>query len=456
MRLCVVGTGYVGLVSGACLASFGHVVTCIDTNVERIDALRAGKLPFFEPGLKELVARVQTPSTRAPSGLRFSARMEEGVSLADIVLIAVGTPLAGDGEQIDLCQLHAAVEEAARHMRPDAVLVIKSTAPVGTGDDVQRTVRKLRPDASIAVVSNPEFLREGSAIKDFCHPARVVVGSDSPSALALMQRLYTSLQRRGVPFVVTSRRTAELIKYAANSFLATKLAFINEMADLCERVGADVDDVARAMGLDPRIGAQYLRAGPGYGGSCLPKDLVALSRTARAHQSPLRIVETVTALNAQRAGTMVEKIRSACGGTLDGNAIAILGVAFKPDTDDIRAAPALALARALQAAGASVRLSDPQALQQVRSQLPDATCVDDPYECARECDAIVLVTEWQEYLDLDLARLRAALKTPVLIDLRNMVSAEAARAAGFTYIGLGKGGKPDRAHRVEVAEKASR
>ncbi|AMM24233.1 UDP-glucose dehydrogenase family protein [Variovorax sp. PAMC 28711] len=439
MRICVVGSGYVGLVSGACLAALGHGVTCVDRDVQRIADLEQGKIPFFEPGLQALVAegRVVRPDGRTP--LRFSSNLEEGVAQAELVIIAVGTPMAQDGENADLSQLHASVEASAKAMQPDAVLVIKSTAPIGTGDDIQRRVQEVRPSAHIAVVSNPEFLREGSAIDDFIEPARVVIGSESDKASALVRRLYAPLTAKGIPVVVTSRRTAELIKYAANSFLATKLAFINEIADFCEQVGSDVEEVAVGMGLDPRIGSQYLRAGPGYGGSCLPKDLVALRGTAQAHHAPLRIVETVIALNEQRTEAMVEKIRRAFDGNVDGKTIAILGVAFKPDTDDVRAAPALALAIALCAANATVRLSDPQALHHVLALVPQATCLDDPYECSKGCDAIVIATEWSQYRALDLPRLRRGMRTPVLIDLRNIFCPQAAVAAGFAYTGLGKG-----------------
>lgn len=441
LRVAVVGSGYVGLVSGGCLASLGHQVCCVDNDSRRIDALSGGDVPFYEPGLRELVAHQVRSEPGRPSRLSFSTRVADVATWADIVIIAVGTPLTRDGAHADLTHVHAAVEIAARHMRDRTALVIKSTAPVGTGDDIQRRVKRLRPEASIAVISNPEFLREGKAIQDFCRPARVIIGNDTSSShgTALMQRLYAVLKSEGTPIVLTSRRTAELIKYASNSFLATKLAFINEMADLCEEIGADVDDVALGMGLDPRIGADYLRAGPGFGGSCLPKDLVALARTARDNDTRLHLVEAVSTLHAQRQDRMLSKVAAACGGSVQGKTVAILGVAFKPDTDDVRAAPALALAAALRAAGAAIRLSDPQALHHARSLFPDAACVDDPYECAKGSDAIVVVTEWRQYRDLDLLRLRAGMRTPNLIDLRNIYLPEAARAAGFAYTGVGRG-----------------
>ncbi|KQW58252.1 UDP-glucose 6-dehydrogenase [Variovorax sp. Root411] len=432
MRVCVVGTGYVGLVSGACLATFGHTVCCVDTDAARLAQLAAGQAPFHEPGLQALLAQ-------GLERLRFSPHAAEAAADAEVVIVAVGTPLAHDGVGTDLSQLLAAVQAVAPALPASAVLVLKSTSPVGTGDAVATLLRELRPEADIAVACNPEFLREGHAISDFCHPDRIVFGTDSAHAEAVLRRLHAAQLQAGVPVVATTRRTAELVKYAANAFLATKLAFINEIADLCECLDTQVEDVALGIGLDPRIGAQYLRPGPGYGGSCLPKDLVALAGTARAHGMPLAIVEAVAQLNEDRKVRMQRKITEACGGDVRSRAIALLGAAFKPDTDDVRASPALSLAAALLAAGATVRLSDPKALERARTVLPGAAFFADPVECAAGCDAVVIATEWPVYAQLDLHRLRAGMRGAVLIDLRNLHAPAAARAAGFTYVGLGRG-----------------
>lgn len=434
IRVCVVGTGYVGLVTGACLAASGHTVCCVDTDTARLAQLEAGHVPFHEPDLQALLALGR-------GQLRFSSNAAEAAAQSEVVIVAVGTPLTHDGLGADLSQLLAAVQAVVPTLPKSAVLVLKSTSPVGTGDAVDALVRELRPDADIAVACNPEFLREGRAIADFRRPHRIVLGTDSAHALVVLRRLHALQLAAGVPLVATARRTAELIKYAANAFLATKLAFINEMADLCERLDAEVEDVTLGIGLDPRIGPQYLRPGPGYGGSCLPKDLIALAGTARANGMPLAIVEAVTRLNEDRKARMLHKIASACGGELRGRSIAMLGAAFKPDTDDVRASPALSLAVALLAEGATVRLSDPQAqaLAHARAALPAAACFADPFECAAGCDAVVIATEWPAYARLDLHRLRAGMRAAVLIDLRNLLTPAAAREAGFIYVGLGRG-----------------
>lgn len=432
LRVCVVGTGHVGLVTGACLAAAGHTVCCVDTDTTRIAQLAAGRLPFHEPDLQALLAQGR-------EHLRFSSNAAEAAAQAEVAIVAVGTPLSHDGLGADMSQLLAAVRTVVPALPASAVLVLKSTSPVGTGDAVAALVRELRPGADITVACNPEFLREGHAIEDFRRPDRIVIGTDSAHAGSVLGRLHAPQLRAGVPVVATTRRTAELIKHAANAFLATKLAFINEMADLCERLDTEVEDVALGIGLDPRIGPQYLRPGPGYGGSCLPKDLIALAGTARAHDIPLAIVEAVTKLNEDRKTRMLHKVASACGGDVRGRAIAMLGAAFKPDTDDVRASPALWLAAELLAAGATVRLSDPRALERARAVLPGATFFADPFECASGCDALVIATEWPAYARLDLQRLRAGMRGAVLIDLRNLHAPAAARDAGFVYVGMGRG-----------------
>lgn len=438
LRVAVVGTGYVGLVTGACLATMGHIVECIDQDAERITWLRDGRVPFYEPGLAELVAHLHQAAEPSPRRLRFSIAQEAAIAEAEVVFLAVGTPMTESRDAADLRQLMSAASTAASRMRPRGLLVIKSTVPVGTGDAIERMLGDRSPDAKLEVASNPEFLREGKALEDFLRPSRIVIGCNSMHAQALLERIYEPLTAGGAPLIASKRRSAELVKYASNAFLATKLAFINEMADLCERVEADIEAIAEGIGLDPRIGRQYLRAGPGHGGSCLPKDLIALSHTAQQHSVPLRIVDTVRQLNEARQARMVEKIRAACEGKLEGKTIVVLGAAFKPDTDDIRESPALTIIQELARQGAHVRVTDPQALPHVRRRLPHVATCDDAYECAVAADAVVLVTEWQEFAELDLRRLRSLMKGSALVDLRNAFDPVQAGEAGLLYTGVGR------------------
>ncbi|SFL40597.1 UDP-glucose dehydrogenase family protein [Methylobacterium pseudosasicola] len=436
MNITMVGSGYVGLVSGACLADFGHRVVCVDSNRDRIDALKAGQIPIFEPELGALVAE-----NVRQDRLSFVAELEAAVAEADAVFIAVGTPSRrGDGFA-DLSYVYQAARSIARAMTGFTVVVTKSTVPVGTGDEVERIIREIRPDADFAVVSNPEFLREGAAISDFKRPDRIVVGTEDPRAEAVMREVYRPLYLNQAPILVTSRRTAELTKYAANAFLAAKITFINEIADLCEQVGADVQQVARGMGLDNRIGGKFLHAGPGYGGSCFPKDTLALVKTAQDAGTPLRLVETVVAVNDQRKRGMARKVIRACGG-VRGKTIAVLGLTFKPNTDDMRDAPSLAIVAGLQDAGAQVRAYDPEGMEQARPLLPGVDFAQDPYACAEGADALVIVTEWNAFRALDLARLHATMRAPILVDLRNVYRPEEARLHGFAYTSIGRAEAP--------------
>jgi UDPglucose 6-dehydrogenase len=433
MRIAMIGTGYVGLVSGACFSDFGHHVTCVDKDVSKIDALRRGVMPIFEPGLEQLVER----NVRG-GRLAFTTELAEGVAGADAIFIAVGTPSRrGDGHA-DLSYVFGATEEIARALKKPAVVVTKSTVPVGTGDEVERIIREAAPEAQAWVVSNPEFLREGAAIEDFKRPDRIVVGTDDPEAAEIMREVYRPLYLNKAPLVITSRRTAELIKYAANAFLATKITFINEIADLCEAVGADVQDVARGIGLDNRIGPKFLHAGPGYGGSCFPKDTVALLKTAEDHQAPLRIVESVVAVNDQRKRAMGRKVIQALGGEARGKTVALLGLTFKPNTDDMREAPSLSIVQALQDAGASVRGYDPEGVEQAREMMPGIDYFQDPYDAAEGADAVVLVTEWDVLRALDLRRLAATMSQPILVDLRSVYPPEDVEHAGLRWFGIGK------------------
>lgn len=435
MKIVMVGSGYVGLVSGACFADFGHDVVCVDKQESKIAALKKGEIPIFEPGLSELVR-----SNAEAGRLAFTTDLAGPVAKADAVFIAVGTPSRrGDGFA-DLSYVYAAAREIAQSLNGYAVIVTKSTVPVGTGDEVERIVRELRPDAQFAVVSNPEFLREGAAIEDFKRPDRIVIGTDDPRAQAVMADVYRPLYLNSAPILNTTRRTAELTKYAANAFLATKITFINEMADLCEQVGANVQDVARGMGLDNRIGGKFLHAGPGYGGSCFPKDTLALIKTAQDHGTPSRIVETVASVNDQRKRAMARKVVAACGGSVRGKTIAVLGLTFKPNTDDMRDAPSLALVTALQDGGAEIRAFDPEGMEQAKAMLPAGVtyCVD-TYECVAGADAAVIVTEWNIFRALDFDRIKSAMAAPVLVDLRNVYRAEQVRAKGFTYFDVGRG-----------------
>ena len=431
MRVTMIGAGYVGLVSGACLADFGHHVTCVDKDARRVAALKRGEIPIFEPGLAELVAG------NVRQGRLEFAREPAAVAEADVVFIAVGTPSRrGDGHA-DLTFVYEAVREIAPLLAPTAVVITKSTVPVGTGDEIERILREKRPDAEIQVVSNPEFLREGAAIRDFKHPDRIVVGSDDAVARSVVAEIYRPLYLNAAPILYVGRRTAELIKYASNAFLATKITFINEMADLCESIGADVQDVARGMGLDNRIGGKFLHAGPGFGGSCFPKDVTALLKTAYDHGSQLRIVETVSAVNDQRKRAMARKVVSALDGAIRGRTVAVLGLTFKPNTDDTRESPAVPLIMALQDMGATVRCYDPAGMEQARLQLPDAIYCDSAYAAAEGADALVIATEWEQFRALDLKRLRRIMLRPTIVDLRNIYRPDEMKRAKFRYVGVG-------------------
>jgi UDPglucose 6-dehydrogenase len=434
MRIAMIGTGYVGLVSGACFADFGHNVICVDKDSSKIDALLRGEIPIFEPGLDALVA------SNVKSGrLGFSLDLSEAVKTADAVFIAVGTPSRrGDGHA-DLSYVHAAAREIAANLRDFTVVITKSTVPVGTGDDVERIIKETNPDADVAVASNPEFLREGAAIRDFKHPDRIVVGTDDERARTVISEIYRPLYLNQAPIMYTGRRTAELIKYAANAFLATKITFINEIADLAERTGADVQDVARGIGLDNRIGAKFLHAGPGFGGSCFPKDTRALVKTGQDYDAPLRIVEAVLTVNDNRKRAMARKVSAALGGNLRGKTVGVLGLTFKPNTDDMREAPSIPLITALQDLGATVQAYDPVGMEQAKHELPDITYCDDAYACATGADALVIVTEWEQFRALDLMQLKDKMKQPVIVDLRNIYRPEEMEKAGFTYESVGRG-----------------
>jgi UDPglucose 6-dehydrogenase len=432
MRVTMIGAGYVGLVSGACFADFGHHVTCIDKDAQKVAALNRGEIPIFEPGLADLVA-----ANVRQERLKFAGDMT-AVGAAEAVFIAVGTPSRrGDGHA-DLSYVYDAVREIAPHLSGAAVVVTKSTVPVGTGDEIERILRDQRADAGIAVVSNPEFLREGAAIQDFKHPDRIVVGSDDPRARAVLADIYRPLYLNAPPIIYVSRRTAELIKYAANAFLATKITFINEIADLCERTGADVQDVARGMGLDNRIGGKFLHPGPGFGGSCFPKDATALLKTAHDHGVPLRIVETVAAVNDQRKRAMARKVVTALDGSIRGKTVAVLGLSFKPNTDDMRDSPSIPLITALHDLGAVVRGYDPAAMEAAKAQLPDVIYCGSAYEAAEGAEAVVIATEWEQFRALDLDRLRSVMAAPVIVDLRNIYRAEEMKRANFRYLAVGR------------------
>ncbi len=433
MRVAMIGTGYVGLVSGACFSEFGVEVVAVDKDATKIAALREGRMPIFEPGLEDLVAR----NVKA-GRLSFSTDLVGAVKGADAVFIAVGTPSRrGDGHA-DLSYVYAAAREIAGALAGYAVIITKSTVPVGTGREVERVIRETRPDAEFDIVSNPEFLREGSAIGDFMRPDRVVIGTGSERARELMRRLYRPLYLIETPLIFTTLETAELIKYAANTFLATKITFINEIADLCEKVGADVQDVAKGIGLDGRIGRKFLHAGPGYGGSCFPKDTLALVRTAEAAGSPVRVVEAVVAANERRKKGMAQRVIAACGGSVANATIAILGLTFKPNTDDMRDAPSLNIVPALQKAGARVRAYDPEGMNEAKALLPGVEWCADAYDALRGSDAGVIVTEWNQFRALDLSRLGKIMKHPVLVDLRNIYRPDEAAAAGITYHSIGR------------------
>jgi len=433
MRVAMIGTGYVGLVSGACFADFGHEVTCVDKDRGKIDALERGEVPIYEPGLTELITLIARVGR-----LKFTTDLASAVAGADAVFIAVGTPSRrGDGHA-DLSFVYDAAREIAGALDGFTVVITKSTVPVGTGDEVERIIREARPDAEFEVVSNPEFLREGAAIQDFKHPDRIVVGTADARAKEKMTELYRPLYLNRSPIMFTDRRTAELIKYAANAFLATKITFINEIADLAEKVGADVQDVARGIGLDNRIGSKFLHAGPGFGGSCFPKDTVALIKTGQDHESPQRIVEAVVAVNDARKRSMARKVAAALGSKLRGKTIAVLGLTFKPNTDDMREAPSIPLITALQDMGATVRAFDPMGMEPAKPLLPNVTFCDDAYSCAENASALVIVTEWEQFRALDFKRLQATMARPVLVDLRNIYRAEEITRHGFFYEGIGR------------------
>jgi UDPglucose 6-dehydrogenase len=433
MHIAMIGTGYVGLVSGACFADFGHQVTCVDKDEAKIAALRRGEIPIFEPGLDVLVA-----SNVKAGRLKFTTDLTEPVTEADAVFIAVGTPSRrGDGHA-DLSYVYAAAREIAAALKGFTVVITKSTVPVGTGDEVERLIREANPSADVAVASNPEFLREGAAIRDFKFPDRVVIGTSDERAHKVLDDIYRPLSINQAPLMFTGRRTAEMIKYAANAFLATKITFINEMADLAEKVGANVQEVARGIGLDNRIGTKFLHAGPGFGGSCFPKDTRALVKIALDHDVHLRIVEAVLAVNDNRKRAMARKVSGAVGGNLRGKTVAVLGLTFKPDTDDMREAPSIPLVTGLLDMGAKVRAHDPVGMEMARRELPDIEYCDDPYLCARGADALVLVTEWAQYRAIDLERLKNELAHPVVIDLRNVYRPEDMAAHGFIYDSVGR------------------
>ena len=433
MQVAMIGTGYVGLVSGACFADFGHSVTCIDKDARKIEHLQSGGIPIFEPGLDTLVAQ----NVKA-GRLHFTTDAAEPVKNADAIFIAVGTPSRrGDGHA-DLSYVYAVAEEIADLIEGFTVIVTKSTVPVGTGDEIERIIKTKRPDAQFAVVSNPEFLREGAAIEDFKRPDRVVVGLDDDRARAVMAELYRPLYLNETPIVFTSRRTSELIKYAANAFLALKITFINEMADLCEAVGADVQQVAKGIGLDKRIGGKFLNAGPGYGGSCFPKDTLALVRTARDAGSPTRLIETTVEINDARKKAMATKVSAAADGELAGKVVGILGLTFKPNTDDMRDAPALDIIPALQAAGATIQAFDPEGAVEAKHLLKDVSFKDDAYAAAEGADVLVIITEWDQFRALDLDRVKGLMRAATLVDLRNIYNPADVRGRGFKYVSIGR------------------
>jgi UDPglucose 6-dehydrogenase len=433
MRITMIGSGYVGLVSGACFADFGHRVICVDKDAKKIDALKKGIMPIFEPGLDELVAR-----NVRERRLSFSTDITAAVKDSEVLFLAVGTPARrGDGHA-DLTYVFQAAKEVAEAVENFTVLVTKSTVPVGTGDEIEKIVSQIKPKGGIEVVSNPEFLREGAAIADFKRPDRIVIGTDNARAKGVMIEVYRPLYLNAAPIIVTGRRTAELIKYAANAFLATKISFINEIADLCEAVGANVQEVARGIGLDNRIGSKFLHAGPGYGGSCFPKDTIALVKTAQDAKSPITIVEAVVGVNENRKKSLAKRVENALGGPVKGKTIAVLGLTFKPNTDDMRDAPSLALVPDLQKAGAKVRAHDPEGMEQAKPMLPGTEFCTTPYEAIEGADALVILTEWDAYRALDLDQVKKSLKAPVVIDLRNVYRPEEMKAKGFRYTSIGR------------------
>jgi len=433
MRIAMIGSGYVGLVSGACFADFGHTVVCVDKDPSKIDRLNNNIMPIYEPGLDTLVA-----SNVKAGRLSFTTDLAAGIEGAEAVFIAVGTPSRrGDGHA-DLSYVYAAARDIAQAIKGYVVVVNKSTVPVGTGDEVDRIIREERPDAEFAVASNPEFLREGAAIGDFKHPDRIVVGTEDDRARAVMTELYRPLFINQSPLLFMGRRSAEVTKYAANAFLATKITFINEMADLCEAVGSNVQDVARGIGMDGRIGSKFLHAGPGYGGSCFPKDTLALIKTAQDYNSPVRIVETVAAVNEDRKRRMAQKVIRLAGGDVAGKTVAIIGLTFKPNTDDMRDAPSIAIIEELQKAGAIIRAHDPEGTEQAQLVLKDVAYFDTPYEALEGADVAAIVTEWEAFRALDLARVKSVMKTPAIADLRNIYRPSEMARHGFAYLAVGR------------------
>ena len=434
VKICMIGAGYVGLVSAACFADFGWNVVCVDKDNDRIEGLKKGRIPIYEPGLDDLLDR------NAASGrIHFTTSLESAVSDADVIFLAVGTPMRhGDG-YADLSYIFQALQDLAPHVGSEIVVTTKSTVPVGTSREIERRLRALRPDVAFAVCSNPEFLREGSAIRDFMHPDRVLVGVDNSWGRETMERLYEPLALRKAPIVFTTRELAELAKYAANAFLAMKITFINEIADLCERVGADVGEVANAIGSDGRIGPKFLHAGPGYGGSCFPKDVSALIRTARQAKSPLSLIEQVEKVNLERKIAMGQRVEEAAGGSLRDKTVAVLGVTFKPNTDDMREAPSLVIVPMLQARGANVKACDPQGGAGAEDLLPDVEWCLTPLEAAKDADVLLVLTEWNEFRALDLRELRSSMRGNALVDLRNVFQPAIAEDAGFSYNGVGRG-----------------
>jgi UDPglucose 6-dehydrogenase len=433
MRVAMIGVGYVGLVTGTCFSEFGVNVVCMDKDAGKIERLKQGKIPIYEPGLEDLVQRNVDDGR-----LTFTTDLAEAVKGADAVFIAVGTPSRrGDGHA-DLSYVYAAAKEIAQAMDHYTVVVTKSTVPVGTGREVHRIIKETRPDADFDVVSNPEFLREGSAIGDFMRPDRVVIGAETDRAREVMRKLYRVLYLIETPILFTNLETSELVKYAANAFLATKITFINEVADLCEKVGADVHDVAKGIGLDGRIGKKFLHAGPGYGGSCFPKDTLALTKTAQDYKTPIRIVETVAEINETRKVKMAVKIIAACGGSVKGKTIAVLGLTFKPNTDDMRDSPSLDIVPALQTAGATVRVYDPEGMHEAEKLMPSAVFCKDAYDAMTGADAVAILTEWNQFRNLDLKRMKTILKAPIMVDLRNIYNPADMAAAGFHYHCVGR------------------
>ncbi len=433
MKIAMIGTGYVGLVSGACFSEFGVEVVCVDKDEEKIERLKAGECPIYEPGLENLVA-----NNVAANRLSFTTNLPSAVKGADAVFIAVGTPSRRGGGHADLSYVYGAAKEVAEAIDGYTVIVTKSTVPVGTGREVKRIVAETRPDADFDVASNPEFLREGAAISDFMRPDRVVIGTETKRAAEVLSELYRPLYLLETPIVQTTLETAELTKYAANTFLATKITFINEFADLCEKVGANVQDVARGIGLDGRIGNKFLHAGPGYGGSCFPKDTLALVQTAKDAGAPIRIVETVVDINEKRKTQMAEKVIAACGGSVADKTIAVLGLTFKPDTDDMRDSPSLIIVPELQKAGATIQAYDPQGMKEAAHLFDDVVFCEGPYESMQGADVLVIVTEWNAFRALDFARVKSLLKTPTLVDLRNIYNLDEMKRAGISYFSVGR------------------